>query len=185
MDQSFFSKDYMRRLQEENPAEYLLYMWKLEEFVRLFPSEDAIREYCDQLGQKTENAALATLLLQVYDLLKNDGVLENVGDHTHEVSTLIEELEQFHKQLLEDKREEIYQGIHIQVLPSIIALQRKNGVQAKGEIETCLEAIYGVHKLKAANKEVYPETEEAIQKFGLLLKVLGEKRMNEQKTLEE
>ncbi|KGN97468.1 hypothetical protein HQ36_06090 [Porphyromonas gingivicanis] len=177
MDNQLFSQPIMQKLRDENPAEYLLYIWKLEELVRAFPSQETFQEYCNGLLTDKENVPLVTLLRKVYAELQEEELLEKMGTHSQDIRCLIKTLEDLHLRLLEDEREEIYQGLHLQVLPSIIALQKKNGAQAKGEIETCLEAIYGLHRLQSTQKEVFPDTLEMLKKFGLLLKVLGEKRM--------
>ncbi|MDO4721638.1 DUF4924 family protein [Porphyromonas circumdentaria] len=177
MEKELFSQPVMQKLKEENPTEYILYIWKMEEIVRAFPSQDAFQKYYNDLLSDESNASLAALLRGVYEELQNENILDKASMHPQSIRDLLKELEELHLKLLEDKREEIYQGLHLQVLPSIIMLQKKNGTQAKGEIETCLEAIYGLHRLQSTQQEVYPDTLEMLKKFSLLLKVLGEKRM--------
>ncbi len=178
MSQNIFSKETLSELRLQNPAEYIIYMWKLEDMVRAFPTEKDFEEYCKEARSNQNVDAFISILESVRKELVEDGNLEIVGKHTKSVQSLIEELEAEHKRLCDDKKEEVYEGVYIQVLPSILALKGKSGGKNRGEIETCLIAIYGYHTLQSKNEEVFPETLEMLKKISLLLKVLGEKRMN-------
>ncbi len=176
MSQNIFSRSILEELQKQNPAEYILYMWKLEDMVRAFPSQASFDNYCKE-ARNTENVEeFIQILEDVYRDLNKEEEATKAGVHIARVKQLIEDLEAEHKRLSEDEKEQVYQGVYLQVLPSIVSLKAKGGGQEKGEIETCLIAVYGYHILQSQQKEIYPETLEMLKKISLLLSILGEKR---------
>lgn len=178
MEQNMFSTASMEELQLQNPAEYILYMWKIQELARAFATEEEFCSYCNEASKESSALPFIALLKEVRSDLIREGNLSNRGRHTNQLQKLIDELEEEHQRLNKNEKEEVYEGIYIQVLPSILTLKEKNGGHTMGEIETCLVAIYGYHTLISQQQQVYPETLEMLKKISLLLKVLGEKRMD-------
>ncbi len=58
----------------------------------------------------------------------------------------------------------IYNAEYYKVLPFIVEL-RNRGDKDLNEIETCLDALYGVMMLRLQKKEITPETEKAIKEI--------------------
>lgn len=58
-------------------------------------------------------------------------------------------------------------------MPYIVELRNK-GNQEVSEVETCLNALYGVMVLRLENKEISPETEHAINEITTFVGMLSD-----------
>ena len=59
------------------------------------------------------------------------------------------------------------------MLPFIVEL-RQRGDKDLNEIETCLDALYGVMMLRLQKKEITPETERAIKEITVFIGLLSD-----------
>lgn len=59
------------------------------------------------------------------------------------------------------------------MLPYIVELRNK-GNREVSEVETCLNALYGVMVLRLENKEISPETEHAINEITTFVGMLSD-----------
>ena len=85
-----------------------------------------------------------------------------------------------HLELLADSNETEYSALYYRALPFIVEL-RAHGDKSKSEVETCLEALYGVMMLRLQNKEVTKETATALKHISELLATLNSKYLEEKK----
>lgn len=59
------------------------------------------------------------------------------------------------------------------MLPFIVELRQK-GNRNEGEIETCMNALYGVMMLRLQQKDISPDTLHAIQEISTLIGMLSD-----------
>ena len=158
-------------MREQNPAEYLIYMWYLESLVRAMPRQEDFDSF---LSEAPEQLPLIGSLREVLPPLRKEmlveDIMENPNRHTATLTALLQELEQLHKQLLADAGE-----LYTAVLTAIVEIRRRSGGVALGEVEAALVALYGYTFLKQTHQETTKATREIMMRISVWLKVLGEK----------
>ena len=165
-----------KQKKEENIAEYLLYMWQLEDILRAYELNiDKVQiALIDPVHYSAEKKIEArnwySELIKMMKLEK----IETVG-HLKINKALLSQLTELHLQLLNDENEKEYIEIYYKTMPFIIELRRKSNVNGLSEIEICFTALYGYLLLKLQKKEVSSDTSSAISQISNLLRVLSEK----------
>ena len=86
---------------------------------------------------------------------------------------LLQDLGDLHVRLLQSTRFPYYSAEYYRVLPFIVELRQK-GDKEIGEVETCLNALYGVMLLRMRQKPISPETAHAIKAITTFLGMLSD-----------
>ena len=165
-----------KRKRKENIAEYLLYMWQVEDLIRANRFDmDSIRRtviahYAQPASVKEEIAQWYQVLI---DMMRSEGVMEK--GHIQLNKNVIIALTDLHLRLLRSTKEMVYGATYYKTLPFIVQLRAKSGGEELPEIETCFNALYGYLLLKMQHKEVSAETTEAIKQITAFLALLSEK----------
>lgn len=161
---------------KENIAEYLLYMWQLEDILRAYEFDiDKVQKgLIDTTDHSEENKAEAR---QWYTKLIEQMKLEDVEEKGHLNSNieLLNKLSAFHKDLLKNANETQYVETYYKTLPYIQELRAKLENQAMDEIEICFTALYGYLLLKLQKREISADTASAIIQISHLMRSLSEK----------
>ncbi len=148
---------------KENVAEYLLYMWQIEDIIRANDLDidkiktnviDKFQLDADQRKQMVE------WYESLIDMMRREGV-EKTG-HLQLNKNVIIQLTDLHLALLKDPRFPQYTAEFYKTLPFIVELRAKAGDNPDGEIETCFNALYGMLMLRLQSKEITPDTQNAI-----------------------
>ena len=165
-----------KRKRKENIAEYLLYMWQVEDLIRANRFDmDSIRRtviahYAQPASVKEE---IAQWYQELIDMMRSEGVMEK--GHIQLNKNVIIALTDLHLRLLRSTKEMVYGATYYKTLPFIVQLRAKSGGEELPEIETCFNALYGYLLLKMQHKEVSAETTEAIKQITAFLALLSEK----------
>ena len=165
-----------KRKRKENIAEYLLYMWQVEDLIRANRFDmDSIRRtviahYAQPASVKEE---IAQWYQELIDRMRSEGVREK--GHIQLNKNVIIALTDLHLRLLRSTKEMVYGATYYKTLPFIVQLRAKSGGEELPEIETCFNALYGYLLLKMQHKEVSAETTEAIKQITAFLALLSEK----------
>ena len=165
-----------KRKRKENIAEYLLYMWQVEDLIRANRFDmDSIRRtviahYAQPASVKEE---IAQWYQELIDMMRSEGVMEK--GHIQLNKNVIIALTDLHLRLLRSTKEMVYGAAYYKTLPFIVQLRAKSGGEELPEIETCFNALYGYLLLKMQHKEVSAETTEAIKQITAFLALLSEK----------
>lgn len=164
-----------QEIRKKSIAEYLLYMWQIEDLIRAYGcSLPKIRnEYISKFDnysdeQKEEEADWFGNLIR---MMNEEGKREH--GHLNINQVVLGDLTDFHQQLLDSNKFPFYNAEYYKVLPFIVELRRK-GNQDVGEIETCLNALYGIMTLRMQQKEISPETEHAIAEITTFIGMLSD-----------
>lgn len=163
-----------KSIREKSVVEYLLYMWQMEDLIRVYGcSLTRIRreyidrfEYTDQ--QKDEEEDWFGDLIR---MMNQEGKREKGHLAINEV--LLQDLGDLHVRLLQSTRFPFYSVEYYRVLPFIVELRQK-GDKEIGEVETCLNALYGVMLLRMRQKPISPETAHAIKAITTFLGMLSD-----------
>lgn len=159
----------------ENIAEYLLYMWQIEDLIRAYNldieriDEDIINKYegLDEARKKQMHEWYESLI----DMMRREGVEKN--GHIQLNKNVIIELQDLTKRLLADNRFQDFSNEYYRTLPYIVELRAKAGEEKPDEIEACFNALYGLLMLRLSGKEISPETLEATRQITQFLALLA------------
>lgn len=174
----------------ENIAEYILYMWQIEDLIRAYGLDiDKIQsEIIDKYANLSdeERKSMREWYESLIDMMRREGK-EKSGHLQLNLNTLAD-VEHLHRRLLRDPKYASYANQYYSTLPLIVELRAKAGDNAKDEIETSLEALYGMLMLRLQGREISKETLEAssqISKFLALLAAYYKKDFNNELELSE
>ena len=166
-------------LRKTNIAEYLLYMWQIEDTIRAFGCSlpRIRREYISRFDyseeQKDEEADWFGNLVR---MMNEEGCRD--GGHLQINRVTLQLLTELHQQLLASPKFPFYNAAYYKVLPFIVELRQKsqssNLNSQPSEIETCLNLLYGVMMLRLQKKEVTPNTEHAVREISNFIGMLAD-----------
>lgn len=161
---------------KENIAEYLLYMWQVEDTIRANKLDiDLIQQ--NIIDKFDQPEAVKSEIREWYENLIEMMRIENKVEsgHLQINKNVITDLSELHQRLLKSSKEPFYTASFYKTLPYIVELRSKAGAEKVGELETCFLALYGILMLRLQGKEVSAETMGAIKQIGTFLAILSEK----------
>jgi len=164
-----------QELRKTNIAEYLLYMWQVEDTIRAFDcSLSRIRrEYIDRFDytdeQKEEEADWFGNLIR---MMNSEGCRQR--GHLQINKVTLQTLEELHGQLLASPKYPFYNAEYYKVLPYIVELRNRGANKEEHEIETCFNSLYGVMMLRLQKKEVTTNTQHAVKEISTLIGMLND-----------
>lgn len=170
-----------QELRKKNIAEYLLYMWQIEDLIRAYGCSLARinKEYISKFeytdDQKEEMIDWYGNLIRMMNL---EGKRES--GHLQINAIIIQELNELHNNLLQSTKFPFYNAEYYKVLPFIVELQNK-GDKDINEIETCMNALYGTMMLRLQNKTISPDTEHAIKEISTFIGMLNDYYIKDKK----
>ena len=138
-----------QELRKTNIAEYLLYMWQVEDTIRAFGcSLSRIRkEYIDRFDyteeQKEEEADWFGNLIR---MMNQEGCREQ--GHLQINKVVMQQLQELNAQLLSSSKFPFYNAEYYKVLPYIVELRNRGTNKEENEVETCFNTLYGVMMLR-------------------------------------
>lgn len=163
-----------REKRKTNIAEYILYMWQVEDLIRAHQfnidliDKNLISQYSQPAKVKNEvRDWYANLMLMMY----REGVREK--GHLSILTTLVAELTDLHIRLINQEEQSDYRELYRKAAGFIEELRRKSAKQDAGDIETTLNALYGLLLLRLKRQTISRETEIAMASFSKLLAMLS------------
>lgn len=160
---------------KENYAEYILYMWQVEDLIRahncdMSKIKDSI---IPQYKNLTPNSY--TEVIQWWDNLTSMMKIEKKErqGHLQILINSVNELNTLHHRLLSSSEHFSYQMKYQEVVPLIKELETKTTSTFTNDIDLMLTAIYGSFILKIKGETVSEETQKAMKAFGQFLAVLS------------
>lgn len=164
-----------QELRKTNIAEYLLYMWQVEDIIRAFGCNiTAIRrEYISRFEDYTDEQKedLADWYGNLIRMIREEGCVEH--GHIQINKIVIKQLSELHQQLLDSPKFPFYSAEYYKVLPFIVELRQKGGKEL-GEVETCFNALYGTMLLRLQKKEVSQQTQNAVNEITTFIGMLSD-----------
>ncbi len=164
-----------KELKEKNVAEYLLYMWQVEDIIRAAGADiDRLRDtYLTRFTlDEAPRAELEQWYADLCDMMRSEDVLQ--GGHLQMNKNVISWLTDLHLQLLASTKFPFYSAAYYKALPFIVEIRSRGGNKEHAELETCFEALYGVMLLRLQGKPVSEETTRAVQDISKLLGLLSD-----------
>ncbi len=163
-----------KQLREKSIAEYILYMWQIEDLIRAYGcSLQRIRhEYIDKFDYTAEQKEeMIDWYGNLVRMMNQEGKRER--GHLQINTIIVDDLMDLHNQLIQSTKFPFYNAEYYKVLPFIVELRNK-GDKHVNEIETCLDALYGVMLLRLKQKEITPDTMTAIKEITTFVGMLAD-----------
>lgn len=159
---------------KENIAEYILYMWQIEDIIRANNCDiEQIKKNVVDRFQISDDQRKEMLewYESLIDMMRREGVTES--GHLQINKNILNQLVQLHQALLADPEFPDYTAEFYKTLPFIVELRTKAGENKTGEIETCFTALYGMLMMRLQQKQMTPETQDAIKQISRFISVLS------------
>ncbi len=163
-----------KELRKKSIAEYLLYMWQIEDIIRVYGCSLPVirREYISKFDYSEEQRSEETdWFANLIRMMNEEGKREYGHLQINEV--LLQDVIDLHNRLLQSTKFPFYNAAYYKALPFIVELRNK-GDKDVNEIETCLDALYGIMMLRLQKKEITPETANAIKEITTLMGLLSD-----------
>lgn len=141
------------KTKRDNIAEYILYLWQIEDFLRAFPEQAEGHEE----------------LRELKEMMHREGILES--GHLQLAQNALDELEELHAQLLDE--DAMYRAAVIRIRPSLNLLKAKTDHPTMSDIEACLLLLYQVMMLRLQKREISPETASVQEQATRILRFLS------------
>jgi len=164
-----------KQLKDTNVAEYLLYMWQLEDSLRAYDCDaDRLRdEYVSRFDYSEEDRRKeAQWLSDLCRMMREEGKQEH--GHLQINQGTLSLLTDLHLQLLQSPKHPFYSAAYYKALPFIVEVRSRSGHTDAPELENCFEVLYGTMLLRLQKKEISKETQEAVTKISHLLALLAD-----------
>lgn len=159
-----------KQKRQENIAEYILYMWELEDLIRAcnFNIDVLMRGY-------TLPPEQVPVVRQWYqdmaDAMKAEGIHKK--GHLMQLKELVQDLSTLNIKLLQNPIEEKYKELFTAAMPHITEIINHSDDFVKNEIDACFTGLYGVLLLRLQKKEITEDTLQAVSTFSRLLAALS------------
>lgn len=164
-----------QQLRKKSIAEYVLYMWQVEDLIRAYGcSLSRIKnEYVSQFSDYTDEqrSELVDWYGDLIRMINQEGKREK--GHLQINQIVVQDVSDLHAQLLQSSKFPFYNAEYYKVLPFIVEL-RNRGSKDVGEIETCLNALYGTMMLRLQKKPISPETANAVKEITTFIGMLSD-----------
>lgn len=164
-----------QQLRKNNIAEYLLYMWQVEDIIRAYGcSITALRrEYISKFDYDEEKKEeLTDWYGDLITMINQEGCRE--GGHLQINKVVMQQLIELHEQLLASPKFPFYNAEYYKVLPFIVELRNRGANKDENEIETCFNALYGTMMLRLQKKEISQNTQHAIKEITTFIGMLSD-----------
>ena len=140
-------------LKKNNIAEYILYLWQIEDYLRAFPEQaEANQELQDR-----------------NNMMHQENIME--GGHLQLAQNALAELEDLHNDLLD--QEATYRAAMIRLTPALNILKSKTDRPTMSDVEACLILLYQIMLLKLKQSPISSETEQVQKQATQVLQYLS------------
>ncbi len=164
-----------KRKKQENIAEYVLYMWQIEDIIRGYNfNMDAIKNnIIDKFDQPdSTKQEMADWYENLIEMMEKENIKEK--GHLQIIKNTIFDLNYLHLELLQDPKEIKHNALFFKTLPYLVEFRNKTKAGADtNDVELALNALYGILILKLQQKEISKETQQAIEQISHFLGYLS------------
>jgi hypothetical protein len=161
---------------KSNIAEYILYMWQVEDIIRAcnfdinLIENNYVRKFnpSSRIQDDIKNWYVNLILMMHEEGLREKG-------HLSFLNTLVREMNDLHLRLLNSRQEVRYQNIYTLAVVNLREFKSKLPSSNISDVEACLDALYGLLLLRLKKKTIHKGTEEAMATFSRMLAYLSDK----------
>ncbi len=167
---------------KNNIAEYILYMWQIEDIIRAndFDMNKIRRNIIAKFDQPKE---IIEEMNAWYNDLISKMKVENIEQKGHLgfIRSIVQKLEDLHQGLIKSPDELDYIEQYNWAKENIRVFRSKTPAKHGGDIETCLNGLYALLLMRLKKEDITTETLEAMSTFSNLLAMLSKKYKEQQK----
>lgn len=160
---------------KENIAEYLLYMWQVEDIMRAYGLDiNKIKVSIIDRYDVDDNTrkAITDWWEGLIMMMQHEGKKET--GHLQINKNVLIRLTDLHNELMQSPKYPEYGAEFYKTLPFIVELRAKTPQEKQvGELETCFNALYGTLMLKLQGKEISKDTQVAIAQISHFIGTLA------------
>lgn len=164
-----------QELRKKNIAEYLLYMWQVEDIIRAYDcSLSRIRrEYIDKFSYDEEQKEEMTDWYgNLVRMMNQEGCRQS--GHLQINKIVMQQLVELNAMLLQSSKFPFYNSEYYRVLPFVVELRKRGKDSTETEVETCFNALYGFMMLRLQKKTISPDTEHAMKEITTFIGMLSD-----------
>ena len=140
-------------LKKNNIAEYILYLWQIEDYLRAFPQQAEANQELHDLS----------------NMMHQENIMEK--GHLQLAQNALSELEDLHNDLLD--QEATYRAAMIRLTPALNLLKAKTNRPTMSDVEACLILLYQIMLLKLQKTPISSETEQVQKQATQVLQYLS------------
>lgn len=164
-----------REKKKSNIAEYVLYMWQVEDMLRALNLDMGMVDKYVVL-QFSADEATRHEIHDWYDniiaIMKQERV-EKQG-HIQALKNTVDELTELHFFLLHTAHDFRYQQLVTMAAGNLVEFRQRSGAGNEiSDVELALNGLYGNLLLRLQKKEVHPETAAAMESFSKMMAYLA------------
>ncbi|MBQ6765136.1 MAG: DUF4924 family protein [Paludibacteraceae bacterium] len=141
------------KVKRDNIAEYILWLWQMEDYLRAFPEE----------AERTQE------LHELHEMMHREGIAD--AGHTNLAKIALGEMEELHGQQMET--DAVYRAAIMRIHPSLNLLKAKTDHPTMSDIEACLLLLYQIMLLRLQKREISAETMQVQQQATEILRFLS------------
>ena len=163
-----------RELRKKNIAEYLLYMWQVEDLLRAneLSLDKVKRNIVEPYALPDEESGeLLQWYADLIDMMHQEGVKEK--GHLQINKNIIINMCDLHLRLLKSSKVPFYSAAYYKALPFIVEFRTKSEGREKNELENCFDALYMVWMMKLQRREINEETLKATAEISKFISMLS------------
>lgn len=161
----------------ENIAEYILYMWQIEDLIRAYDFDynriklELIDQYQVDPGIKKDIQLWYEGLIES---MRSEQILKR--GHLAFLVGLVEDLNDFHFRLIDSPHHSDYLILYEDAINNIGDFRKKMAVAEKiSDMEVCLTVLYGYMLMKMKKRTISEDTTQAIESLRILVALLSHK----------
>lgn len=161
---------------EENIAEYVLYMWQIEDVVRACNFKiESIKEFIidKQELSDSDREKLSNWYKDIAQKMQLQGI-EKTG-HLHQVNEVVTEMAALHNSLITYYKDEKYASVYAGAENYLEEFKKVSNNPNASSIEVFFNALYAKLILKLQGKDISSSTDEAFTAFTNVLAYLSAK----------
>ena len=161
-----------KQLKQQNIAEYLIYMWQIEDLIRACGCDiEHIRQLLIAQYPAEQQAEATQWYEDLIEMMRREEVMQQ--GHLQINKNIIITLADLHYRLMHSSKFPFYQAAYYKALPFIVELRAKGG-HDKSELENCFDALYGVWMLRLQHKELSKDTTTAMADIAKFVGILSD-----------
>lgn len=149
-------------------------MWQVEDIIRAYGCNLTMirRDYISRFDLTEEQREdMTDWYGNLIRMIREEGCTQQ--GHIQINKIVVQQLAELHTMLMQSSKFPFYSAEYYKVLPFIVEL-RNRGSKEISEIETCLNALYGTMMLRLQNKEITPQTQNAVNEITTFIGMLSD-----------
>ena len=159
-----------------NIAEYVLYMWHIEDLLRAFQFDiDLVKQkVIDGFKADTDTTkAITDWYESLIHMMHSENLIQK--GHLQLVKNNVSEMDELHLGLLQASDHADYLKMYFNAKSNIDGFRAKSNNPESTDIQVCLEGLYSLLLLKMSGKEISQATMDAMNSFSQLLALFSQK----------